>query len=111
MGPKRKILCICEGGFTRSVCLAGHLRNRDGTPVHDAIAASWRYNTPETIEMLSAWADLVVVMESYMVEKIPFQHRGKLMVCDVGPDRYGKALHPDLVNKVTLWCREQGLRE
>ena len=105
-----RILCVCEGGFTRSVCLAGHLRNDGGRPVHDSIAASWRFNTPETITMLCAWAEFVVVMEPYMLEKIPQEYRSKSKVCDVGPDRYGQPLHPDLVVLVSDWCRKEGLR-
>lgn len=107
---KKRILCVCEGGFTRSVCLAGHLRNNNGTPWHDALAISWRFNTPETFERECGWAEMIVVMEPYMIEKIPAQYRSKVKTCDVGPDRYGQPLHPDLVAKVEAWSRAEGLR-
>lgn len=106
-----RILCVCEGGFTRSVCLAGHLRNRNGTPCHDALAIAWRFNSPETLEMMSRWAEMIVVMEPYMVEKIPAAWREKVTICDVGPDRYGQSLHPELVQQIREWSRKEGLQE
>lgn len=109
-----KILCICEGGFTRSVCLAGHLKNTGGKPDHDAITAAWRCNSKETMGMLCDWADRVIVMQPYMVKAIHEirgpEGAGKTLVCDVGPDTYSHALDPRLVKQVQDWCHEKGLK-
>jgi predicted protein tyrosine phosphatase len=105
-----KILTICQGGAVRSVGLARVLRDHDiAGRTNDAIAASWRWNSPQTLEFLGQWADLVVVMEPYMTDQIPASIRSKTRVCDVGPDRYGNAQHPDLVRQCIEWAKHQGL--
>lgn len=85
-----KIVTIGDGGTVRSVCLARLLKDGqvDGHQ-HDAIALSGMWNAQGTRDMLSVWADLVVVMMPHMREKYvspPFHARTK--VCDVGPDTY-----------------------
>lgn len=106
-----KFLVICEGGFTRSVCMAGHLRNNHGAPHHDAIALAGRFNSYELTEKLSAWAEKIVVMEPKHRDYVPTEYHHKIEVCDVGPDRYGNSLHPDLVKQIEDWCRARGYRE
>ena len=106
---RKKILCVCEGGFTRSVCLAMHLKHTNRG--HDALAASWRFNDPETLEILCAWAEMIVIMQPNMILKIPPVHRGKTKCCDVGPDNYGHSLVPELVKKVSDWSRAEGLTD
>lgn len=108
MHVRKKVLCICEGGANRSVSLATILKHHL-THGHDALAAGWRYNDPGTLEMLCAWADLIVVMQPDMVLRISPAHRGKTKVCDVGPDNYGHPYHLDLVQKVVTWARAEGL--
>ena len=61
--------------------------------------------------MLCGWAEMIVVMEPYMVNHIPPEHRAKTKVCDVGPDRYGQPLHPDLVAQVRQWAKGQRLKD
>lgn len=105
-----KILCICQGGTVRSVGLARMIKDREVAGLgHDAIAASWQWNSIQTLEMLGQWADLVVVMESYMVDRLPPALRPKTEVCDVGPDRYGNAQHPDLMKQCLEWAKARGL--
>lgn len=105
-----KILTICQGGTVRSVCLARILKDKDVVgKSHDAIAASWQWNSAATMEMLGAWADLVVVMEPSMVDRIPQSLRGKTEVCDVGPDRFGNAINPELIKLCHDWANARGL--
>jgi predicted protein tyrosine phosphatase len=105
---RKKILCVCEGGSNRSVCVTNWLKNslENG---HDAIAAGWRFNDFDTLAMLCAWAQIIIVMEPYMVEKIPPVFKDKIKICDVGPDVYGNPKHPALINKVVPWLLKEGL--
>jgi len=88
----KKILTVCEGGNVRSVGLAYALKSNG----QDAVAASWRFNTKETLAMLYRWADFIVVMQPEMMEHIPNRYKPKLRCIDVGPDRFGSAFHPEL---------------
>jgi len=105
-----KILTICQGGTVRSVCLARLLKDRDVKGrAHDALAASWQWNSPATLEFLGAWADRVIVMERYMLGSIPEALLGKAMVCDVGPDRFGHSQNPELMAICLAWMEQNGL--
>ena len=50
---------------------------------------------------------------------VPPGFEGKVLVCDVGPDRYGqygcRSHHPELIDQVWRWCRQNkdqlGIRE
>lgn len=102
-----RILTICEGGACRSVALARMLKiNR-----HDAIAASWARNSAETLHMLGEWAELVVVMQPEMLDKISNSLRLKAEVCDVGKDRWGNPFAPDLMELCLAWMKKRGLGE
>lgn len=104
------ILTICQGGAVRSVCLARLLKDKDVVGrTNDAIAASWQWNSGMTLLMLGAWADLVVVMEPYMLEKIPSTLRDKAKICDVGPDRFGNSQNPELIAICLRWMESEGL--
>lgn len=88
-----KFLCICEGGVNRSGGMAWVLK---GYCEKDALAASWRFNSRETLEALISWADRVVVMEASFADKLPLAAKIKLVVVDVGPDRFQYPLNPEL---------------
>jgi len=104
-----KILCVCEGGAVRSASLANHLKHV--APHHDALACAWRYNSPETLELLCTWAELIVVMQPNMILHIPPSHRGRTKVCDVGPDLYGFPMCRELIEKVSAWARAEKLTD
>lgn len=105
-----KIVTICQGGVVRSVGLGRLLKDRDvAGRQHDTVALSWQWNSREILEMLGAWADRVIVMEPSMVNMIPESLRPKTVVCDVGPDTYGNAQHPELMRKCLEWMNRQGL--
>jgi len=53
-----KILCLCPGGSCRSVAMVYELRDRFN---HDALHASMKKASLETISMLYEWADIVIV--------------------------------------------------
>lgn len=89
-----RILCLCEGGSCRSVALAFLLKNKYG---QDAIAAGWRLNTFNTLEMLYNWSDMIICLETYMKEKIDPKFHNKVSVMDVGPDRFFQ-INKELLN-------------
>jgi len=106
-----KILTICKGGLVRSVALASVLRYEVG---HDAIAYGVEKGTPETMRMLCAWADRIVVMQEEYREATKqycysASHGCSLCVCDVGPDVWSNPLHPDLLLKVRQYVAEWGV--
>jgi len=80
-----KILCVCKMGNVRSVTAARILKARG----HDALAAGLHRNSLDTLEMLSEWADLILNMNDM-----------------VGPDKWHKAMHPDLVKKIKKILKE-----
>lgn len=105
-----KILTVCQGGVVRSVGLGRLLKDREvAGRNHDVIAASWQWNSQETLLMLGRWADMVIVMQPYMVGNLPEEIRPKTQICDVGLDTYGNPLSPDLIRKCLEWMKARGL--
>lgn len=91
-----RILCVCLAGVVRSVCAAWHFKALG----HDALACGIHYNEPDTIEMLSAWADRIVVMQPEYADAIPKQFSNKIKVLDVGPDTVGPQFSDELRMKI-----------
>jgi hypothetical protein len=89
-----KYLCVCDGGNVRSHALAYVLHDLRG---HEAIAVGRLRVSAETLLMLCRWADRIVLMQNCMMESIPDDFRGKVLVTDVGPDRFGIYIHPELL--------------
>lgn len=100
-----KILAVCEGGNCRSVATALLLKCNG----YDALACSWKDNSPETLAMLYEWAGAICVMEEYMAEKIPDQHRHKLTVIDVGPDRWCNPFDGELLGIIGHYLNHKPL--
>lgn len=92
-----KALTMCQGGNSRSVACGFVLKYELGI---DAIACSWEKNSPETLEMLYNWADIIFVMQTHFAEKIPVQYHHKIGAVDVGQDIWFNGLHPELIEKV-----------
>ena len=99
---KNKLLSLCEGGNVRSVACAYLLKTKYGC---DAIAASWHYNSRETLALLFKWADNIVIMQPQFKDYVPDKFHDKIVVVDVGPDIWGDPAHPDLIKKcdAILW--------
>ncbi len=66
----------------------------------EAIAVGRYVASKETMEMLCNWADRIVVMEPHMIKNVPDAHLTKVKIVDVGPDRYGIWIHPELIPQV-----------
>jgi predicted protein tyrosine phosphatase len=106
-----KVLTVCIGGMVRSAGIADVLRNDKGI---DSIALSAINNTPETMDMICEWADLIIPVEPQYKHKVPEQYRIKWESCkmwdakydhkrkvfDLGPDVWGNARDPILRKKI-----------
>ena len=89
-----KVLVCCEGGNVRSVTVGFLLKYKYGI---DTIAVGLGGNSKETINMLCEWADNIMVVEKEMKQRVHEKYHNKLLVLDIGPDRWGMSLHPELL--------------
>jgi len=89
-----KYLCVCDGGNVRSHALAYVLHDLRG---HESIAVGRLRVSKKTLTMLCDWADQIVLMQGHMTESIPAEYQTKIRVTDVGPDRFGIYIHPELL--------------
>ena len=91
-----KVLVLCQGGNCRSVAI-GYLLKYVSKYKHDAIAAGWEGNTQDTIDMLSEWADRIIIVQPEFISHVQKKYYKKVVVIDVGPDRWFNSLHPQLL--------------
>jgi predicted protein tyrosine phosphatase len=91
-----KILCLCEFGSNRSVHFANVLKHVEG---FETLAAGLKKNTPETLEMLSKWADVIVIVDSALLPQVPDKFKDKIKLYDVGPDIYPRPYNEKLLKK------------
>lgn len=103
---KYKVLTMCAGGNVRSVGLKYLLKYKYG---HESLACGQDSNSVETIEMLSNWADYIIVVTVDYVKFIPEKYQGKLLCYDIGVDRFGYAFHPELLGLFNKMIIEDGI--
>ena len=89
-----KIVTICAGGQVRSVAAKAVLTEQG----HDVLAVGALNNSKQTVEMLCAWADKIIVMDDALL--VAAAEPGKLSYLNVGPDRWGNPFHPELQSLV-----------
>lgn len=92
-----KFLCVCEGGNTRSVGMAYTLKynfNQEAVPV------SYAKLSQESLDYFSEWADKIILMQPQFAGKFEKWDK-KLVIIDVGPDRWLNPLHRELQNIVS----------
>src|SRR3990167_998913 len=100
-----KVLCICEGGNSRSVALAWLFKKQLDM---DAIAVGIRENKEDTLEMLGDWADHVILTDKKLEAKLPESLKnGKLRVWSVGPDIYFQGFAESLMNKSLSYLEDE----
>lgn len=92
-----KYLCVCDGGNVRSHALAYVLHDLQG---HEAIPVGRMRVSAETMAMMCAWAERIVLMQPHVMESIPAEYHAKVIVTDVGVDRFGIHIHPELFGMV-----------
>jgi hypothetical protein len=88
----KRVLTVCMDGNCRSVAVGWRLKHRGIA----AVPVGWRFTTPEPMRMLAEWAERIIVVEPYMVEKVPVEFRSKVVQFPIGPDRWVDPKHPEL---------------
>lgn len=104
-----KILVVCQEGNNRSVTLAHQLKYLG----HDVLSAGLATNGIETLEMLTAWAEVVITTDAH--QAVPFAYGPghteptfKMMCWDLGPDTYPRPFNKQLLKKVQALVAARG---
>jgi hypothetical protein len=103
-----KILVLCDQGNNRSVTIAHHLKYWG----HDVLSAGLLTNEPETLALLSVWADRIIVTEQLhydLIKQSPMaatEIMNKVQLWDVGPDTYPRPFNRKLLAKVRKLMQE-----
>ena len=84
-------LCVCQYGHSRSVAMVRALHHVQ----LPAVACGWM-TAPDALPALCQWAHVVVVMQEEFQQYIPAAFKDKIVVCDVGHDRWSNPYHPEL---------------
>lgn len=98
-----KIMTMCRQGLVRSVGMTDVLKLHF-EPV-DVIPLGYAGNTSNTLQMISSWADKIIIMREKYKKYIPEEFHGKVFICDVGHDNYHSAQHPKLIAQAWTWLR------
>jgi hypothetical protein len=91
-----RLLCVCQGGNVRSVCLARLLKKRG----HESIGVG--LNQKSLLPLLAHWAERIYPMDdeiSKALWMLGYQHK---MSSDyiIGPDDWHSPDHPDLLRRL-----------
>jgi len=80
---------------------------------HESIPIGAETTSDDTRELLSGWADKIVVLRPHYVEAVPPAHRHKVLVYDVGEDIWLNPYHQNLQHELMKLIRKDGffLRE
>ena len=91
-----KILCVCQHGANRSVVLATLLKLEYGYP--DSLSCGVDQNSKETLEMLINWADKVLIVDQYVLDRLTNLglFKDKFLLINVGGDRWGQQHNSEL---------------
>ncbi len=92
-----KVLCCCAGGKVRSVGTRYILE--DTYYMRNVLAAGLEKHSPETLDMLFNWADIIIVSGEKDLTK-HVTHKDKLIHLDIGLDVWGHYGHPKLNEKL-----------
>lgn len=97
---------MCQRGNCRSAALAYLLKDYAGI---DALACGWESN-PSALDMLGEWATHIFVMQPEFIEHIDPELRPKVSAqFDVGPDRWGNPMHPELLGLLSSMMKGEGV--
>ena len=93
---KKHILCVCAHGNNRSVTFAWLLKYVGN---FETLTAGLEYHSPETLNMLFNWADIIVVPEDKLLGLVPEEHKSKIKFYNIGEDRYPRPFNKELLQK------------
>jgi len=111
-----KILCLCNHGSVRSVCLAQQFKNKGHEAISVGLAPesifdkdAWKGFSDESIEYFANWADVIIDMSdiyngavSPRLEKF----EDKVHKLFVGKDIWGNSQHPQLIEICWAYVKE-----
>jgi len=104
------ILTICSAGLCRSVALADviklHFEPADAPETYPDVIPAGIDKNSKVFDLLYPWADKIVVMQEKFAKRIPEEWASKVMICEVGPDRYGHSHNSELIGMVWNWTRQ-----
>lgn len=89
-----RILCLCRSGRVRSHAMKVAVEFRG----HEALNAGVLKATPETLKLLCDWANLVLVAEEWMIDKLDTTK--PIINLDLGPDIWRTRVNDDLLKTV-----------
>lgn len=98
------VLTVCERGLNRSTTAQWLLQHEPDTEV---ISAGLHTLSDDTLSMLYAWADRIVLLDGRYVQDIPAD---KLVLWNVGPDIYPHHFNPELVQLLRDRLKTVGTR-
>jgi len=98
-----RFLCVCQYGHSRSVCLTRVLHAKG----YQAIAAG-AHTSPDAIHWNAMWADHIVLLQPHFISAVPNGCRDKVVVFDVGPDRWSNPYNKELYDILTKHVEEKG---
>lgn len=61
---------------------------------------------PSALACLAEWAERIVVMQPHYASAVPAAAKGKIVIVDVGPDRWGNPLHPEIQEIMRIRAHE-----
>ncbi len=96
-------LCVCAWGHSRSVCLTRVLHEKG----YQAVACGC-HSSPAALAAIAKEAEHIFILQGSMLGSIPLDQQHKVIVVDVGPDRwvnpYNQELHQILQKLVYETC-------
>ena len=99
----RKVLAICERGNSRSVALGWLLKDFYRA---DCLCAGAGANTTETFRVLMDWAETIIVVDARLMAGVPDEWRPKVLLCDVGSDRFFRGFDEGLLARYVDFLAE-----
>lgn len=104
------ILVLCQRGNVRSVTVATILKDYAG--MQDVIAAGVETSTQRTMNLLTDWADIVLVAGDVKLDGLPIYFEIDIKwhkLSEIGKDIWGQAMHPELVRRCIDALKERNL--
>lgn len=81
-----KVLCLCQGGFTRSVALKRAISKEWNA---DVMTAGVSHNGSPVLDYLFGWAEVVFVVDEFLQRDVdwrPTEAKAKTFLIPIGPD-------------------------
>ena len=86
-------LVVCDGGNVRSAAIATTLKVTHG---REATAVGRLFMRPDTMYELCRIFDKIILTQPHMIESVPQIFHDKVIIADIGPDRWGISIPQEL---------------